>query len=320
MIVSQDLFPPIEPYASGRLKVDALHELYWETCGNPTGVPVVVLHGGPGAGASAFQRRFFDPHVWRIVLFDQRGAGRSTPPGELCHNTTELLVKDIETLRLHLGIDRWHVFGGSWGSTLALAYGEAHQERCLSFVLRGICLMRQSEIDWFMTGIKTVFPEAWSLFADFIPIGKRNDLLQAYFDILSGPETPERFEATRRWLNYETACANFLQPADLDPPLLPDDHRLAMPRIEAHYFLNNRFNPDDQLLANIGKLKSIPAIIVQGRYDMVCPIVTADAVHRAWPEAAYHVIPNAGHSVAETGVRTALIAATEQLKRLSLTP
>lgn len=311
-----DLFPPIEPYASGMLRVDEIHTLYWETCGNPKGVPVVFLHGGPGAGASATQRRFFDPSFWRIVVFDQRGAGRSTPLGELRNNTTDHLIRDIETLRAFLGIERWHVFGGSWGSTLALAYGQAHPARCLSFVLRGVCLLRQSEVSWFMSGMRTVFPEAWESFASFVPEEKRERLLDSYYEILTGPDGPQKTEAVRRWLNYETFCSNLLPAADPEPPLAPDDHRLAMPAIEAHYFLRNRFAPDDALLRNIGQIRHIPAIIAQGRYDMVCPIATADELRRAWHEAAYWIVPNAGHSAMEPPLRVALVAATEKMKSI----
>jgi len=317
MFFTQDLFPPLEPHLSGQMQVDSTHKLYWEICGNPKGIPVLFVHGGPGAGASAIQRRFFDPKRWRIILFDQRGAGRSTPRGELRDNTTVHLIEDIETLRQFLGVERWHIFGGSWGSTLALAYGEAHPERCLSFILRGICLMQPSEIEWFMNGIRTVYPEAWALFASYIPPEKQDHLLQAYYDLLAGPPGPERLEATRRWLNYETACSNFEQPAELNPPLAPDDHRMAMPLIEAHYFLTQCYTAQTSLLNGIDRIRAIPATIIQGRYDMVCPIVTADTLHLAWPEANYHVIPNAGHSALEPGIRTALVAATEKMKLLT---
>lgn len=315
-MTSRDLFPSIEPYATGLLRVDELHTLYWEESGNPKGVPVVFLHGGPGAGASATHRRFFDPKVWRIVIFDQRGAGRSTPRGEIRHNTTVDLIQDIETLRAFRGIDKWHVFGGSWGSTLALAYGQAHPDRCLGFVLRGICLLRQSELDWFMYGVQTVFPDYWRQFASLIPAERQNDLLRAYFERLSGPDGPEKTEATRRWLNYETACSTLLPPVDVDPPLSPDDQRIAMPVMEAHYFLNNLFTPDNQLLEEVQKIRHIPAVIVQGRYDMVCPIVTADELARAWPEADYWIVPDAGHSALEVGIRAALVEATEKMKMI----
>lgn len=316
MLPLRELFAQIEPYASGMLRVDDLHTLYWEESGNPKGAPVVFLHGGPGAGASAIHRRFFDPASWRIVIFDQRGAGRSTPRAEIRANTTAHLIDDIETLRRFRNIERWHVFGGSWGSTLALAYAQEHPERCLSLILRGICLLRQSEIDWFMTGIRTVFPEIWQRFADFIPADEQDNLLDAYLKRLQSPDDVLRQEATRRWLNYETACSTLTPPPDTDPPLSAQDHRSAMPLIEAHYFKNCTFTPDAQLLARVDRIRSIPGIIVQGRYDIVCPIVTADELHRAWPEATFRVIPDAGHSVMEPGIRSALIEATERFKTI----
>ncbi len=314
---AHELFPPIEPYASGMLRVSDLHTLYWECCGNPDGLPVVFLHGGPGSGAAPAHRRFFDPKIWRIVIFDQRGAGRSVPRGEIRENTTAHLIQDIETLRAHLGIEKWHVFGGSWGSTLALAYGQAHAERCLGFVLRGICLWRGSEIDWFMEGMRTVFPESWEAFAAFIPPEKRGNLLQAYFDILTGTDEEKKMEAVRRWLNYEIGCSSLFPAVNPDTPLSPDDHRVALPLIEAHYFLHNRFEPDDKLLKDMPRIAHLPAVIVQGRYDIVCPIVTANELRRAWPKATYHIVPDAGHSVFEPGIRSALIGAMEKMKSIS---
>ncbi len=311
----RELFPPLEPFAQGLLRVDDLHTLYWEECGNPLGVPVVFLHGGPGAGASPVHRRFFDPAAWRIIIFDQRGAGRSMPLFETRQNTTALLVDDIETLRRSRGIDRWHVFGGSWGSTLALAYAETHPERCLGLILRGICLLQKSEIDWFLYGIRNVFPDAWARFAAFIPHDERHDLLEAYAKRLFGSDETQRRKAIRHWLRYETSCSSLYLPEGAEEPD-DSDSRSALPIMEAHYFRNNRFTPDSQLLDNAALLRPVPGVIVQGRYDMVCPVVTADALHRAWPEADYRLIPDAGHAAMEPGIRSALIDATERFKTI----
>jgi proline iminopeptidase len=312
------LFPPIEPYANGMLKVDDIHTLYWEECGNPQGVPVLFLHGGPGAGATPTHRRFFDPAAWRIVIFDQRGAGRSQPLGETRNNTTELLIQDIETLRRQCGVERWHVFGGSWGSTLAIAYAEEHPERCLGLILRGICLMQKSEVDWFLYGIRIFFPEAWETFAHFVPQGERRDLLAAYSRIFEGTDAARRLEAIRTWAQYESTCSVLVP--NIDAPQGPgdDQHRTGLALIEAHYFRNNLFTPDGKLLENVERIRKIPGIIVQGRYDVVCPIATAHALHLRWPEAEYHVIPDAGHSALEPGIRSALVEATEKFKELKL--
>ena len=315
-MILREFFPPLEPYAKGMLRVDDIHTLYWEECGNPQGVPMLFLHGGPGAGASPTHRRFFDPNHWRIVIFDQRGSGRSTPLFETKRNTTELLIADIETLRHTRKIDRWHIFGGSWGSTLALAYAEKHPDRCLGLILRGICLLRQSEIDWFLYGMRNVFPELWSQFAGFIAPEFRKDLLGAYVRIFSGPNDALKREAIRLWLHYETTCSSLLPSREKEKTVTEDDLRAALPVMEAHYFKNNLFTPDDKLLREIDRLRHIPGIIVQGRYDMICPIVTADELHRHWPEADYIVIPNAGHSVMEPGIRSALIEATEKFKEI----
>lgn len=309
-------FPPLEPYASGFLKVDDIHTLYWEECGNPEGVPVVFLHGGPGAGATPTHRRFFDPSFYRIVIFDQRGAGRSRPLGETRNNTTELLVQDIETLRRHRGIDRWHVFGGSWGSTLAIAYAETHPDRCVSLALRGICLMQKREIDWFLYGIKNVFPEAWEKFAGFIAPHERHDLLSAYIKEFNQPDEARRLAAVRTWAHYETSCSLLTPVAEGAQALSDDQHCIGIARIEAHYFKNNLFTPDTKLLDNVDRIRAIPAVIVQGRYDMICPVITADELHRKWPEAKYRIIPDAGHSALEEGIRSALIDATEEFKAI----
>jgi len=309
-----ELFPPIDPYATGRMAVDDIHTLYWEQCGNPRGVPVVFLHGGPGAGASPTHRRFFDPQHYRIVIMDQRGAGRSTPLGEVRRNDTDLLIEDLEKLRRHLGIERWHLFGGSWGSTLALAYAQAHPERCLGLMLRGIFLMRRQEIDWFLYQMKVIFPEAWQAFVNHIPPAERDDLLEAYWRRLDAREPAVRMAAARAWSIYEGACSSLLPSPELIAASGEDNHALGLARIEAHYFRANRFTPEDRLLRDLPRIRHLPAVIVQGRYDIVCPITSADELHRAWPEADYRIVADAGHSAMEPGIRAALVQATERFK------
>ena len=311
-----ELFPPIEPYQSGMLRVDEQHIIYWEQSGNPAGVPVVFLHGGPGAGASPTHRRFFDPLHYRIVIMDQRGSGRSRPLGETGANTAELLIVDIERIRVMLGVERWHVFGGSWGSTLALAYAETHPERCISLILRGIFLMQRSEIDWFLTRMGTIFPEAAAAFLGYLPEAERGDVLEAYWRRLNHADPAVRIAAARVWSVYEGACSSLLPNPELISAASEDSHALGLARIEAHYFRNNLFQPETKLLDEVHRLRGIPAVIVQGRYDIVCPITTADALHRAWPEADYRVIPDAGHSAMEPGIRSALVQATERFKSL----
>src|SRR5579863_2574417 len=293
----QDLFPPIDPYASGRLPVDTVHTLYWEQSGNPQGQPILFLHGGPGAGATPTHRRFFDPAHYRIIVHDQRGAGRSTPLGSLVDNSTAHLVADIERLRRHLRVERWIVFGGSWGSTLALAYAEAHPQAVKALVLRGIFLCRGSEIDWFLYGIRTVYPEPWRAFAGFLP------------------DPAVHLPAARAWSVYEGACSTLLPSPDTVAAFGEDRMALGLSRIEAHYFRANVFRREDDLIAHIDRVQNVPAIIVQGRYDMVCPVISADELHRAWPDAQYVVVPDAGHSAMEPGIRAELVAATERMKR-----
>jgi proline iminopeptidase len=309
-----ELYPEIEPYESGMLRLDALHEMYWEESGNPRGLPVVFLHGGPGAGSAPAHRRFFDPVRYRIVVSDQRGAGRSRPLGELRSNTTPLLVADLETLRQHLGIERWVVFGGSWGSTLALAYAIEHPERCAGLVLRGIFLCRRSEIEWFVYGVRNIFPEAWAAFAAHVPEEERADLLSAYYRRLTDPDAAIHMPAARTWSIYEGSCSTLLPSAETVAYFASDIVALGLARIEAHYFTHNIFMPDNALLENIARVRGVPAVIVQGRYDAVCPIVTADDLHRAWPEAEYIVVPDAGHSAWEPGICAELVRACERFK------
>lgn len=311
----QDLFPPIEPYATGMLKLDAPHTMYWEQSGNAGGRPVAFLHGGPGAGATPTHRRFFDPQHYRIIVFDQRGAGRSMPLGSLADNTTQHLVADMEALRRHLGVERWVLFGGSWGSTLALAYAVTHPQRCLGLVLRGVFLCRRSEVDWFLYGIRTVFPEAWRAFAGFLPESEREDLLESYYRRLTNPDPAVHMPAARAWSTYEGACSTLLPSPDTVAAFGEDRMALGLARIEAHYFRNNVVAPRDDLVRRIDAIRRMPTIIVQGRYDMVCPIVSADELARAWPEADYVVVPDAGHSAMEPGIRARLITATEKFRR-----
>ena len=309
-----ELYPEIEPYRSGSLRLDGLHEMYYEECGNPRGQPVVFLHGGPGAGSAPAHRRFFDPGHYRIVVYDQRGAGRSRPLGELTDNTTPLLVADLERLRTHLGIERWMVFGGSWGSTLALAYAIAHPGRCSSLVLRGIFLCRKSEIEWFLYGLRNLFPEAWRAFAGAIPEAERGDLLAAYYRRLTDADPAVHMPAARAWSVYEGSCSTLLASPETVAYFASDVVALGLARIEAHYFRNDIVLPENALLEGVSKLRDIPAVIVQGRYDAVCPIVTADDLHRGWPEADYIVVPDAGHSAWEPGICAELVRATERFK------
>ena len=306
-----DLYPAIEPFASGLLSLVGRHVMYWEQSGNPRGVPVVFLHGGPGAGSAPNHRRFFDPAHYNIVVFDQRGAGRSTPLGELRDNTTPLLIEDIERLRRHLGIERWLVFGGSWGSTLALAYGEAHAERCSGFILRGIFLCRRSEIDWFLYGLRNIFPEAWRAFAGMIPGHERSDLLAAYHRRLIDPDPAIHMPAARAWSSYEGSCSTLLPSPDTVAYFASDVVALGLARMEAHYFMHDIFLPLNSLLDDIAKIRHLPAAIIQGRYDAVCPAVSADDLHRAWPEAKLDIIKDAGHASSEPGIVDSLVQATD---------
>jgi proline iminopeptidase len=315
MTSRRDLFPPIEPYRSGRLRLDARHTMYWEESGNPHGPPALFLHGGPGAGATPVHRRFFDPGYWRIVIFDQRGGGRSTPLGEIRDNSPENLVEDIERLRRELDIGDWLIFGGSWGSTLALHYAQTHPERVRGMILRGIFLCRQEEIDWFLYGMRTVFPEAWRSFVGALPEAERGDLLAAYLRRLNDPDPRVHMPAARAWSIYEGACSTLLPNPETVAAFGEDRLALGLSRIEAHFFSHYLFDAEHDLIARIGTIRHIPASIVQGRYDMVCPIRSADALAQAWPEAHYVVVPDAGHSAMEPGVREQLVLATERAKQ-----
>jgi proline iminopeptidase len=304
------LFPEIEPRASGMLRLDDLHSMHWEECGRADGIPAVFLHGGPGAGSTPKHRRFFDPDAYRIIVY-----GRSTPLGELRDNTTPHLVADLETLRRHLGVERWLVFGGSWGSTLAIAYAQAHPERCLGLILRGIFLCRRSEIEWFLYGLRSVFPEPWEKFSGFLPQAERADLLRNYHRRLTDPDPAVHMPAARAWSVYEGSCSTLFPSPETVAYFAGDVVALGLARIEAHYFVNDIFIEENSLLANAGRLRDIPGVIVQGRYDMVCPLVSAHELRRAWPQAAYRVVPDAGHSAWEPGILGALVEATERFKR-----
>lgn len=311
------IFPEIEPYKTGRLKVDDTHEIYWEVSGNPKGTPVMVLHGGPGGGSSKGARRFFDPKHYMIIQHDQRGCGQSTPFGSLKNNTTEHLIGDINTLADHLEIKEFHVFGGSWGSTLSLAYAQEHPKRCLSLTLRGIFLMRQEEIDWFMEQMGAFFPEAFDAFQAVFPDTPKNKLLDRFYAALTGDDDALKHRAAIAWSKLEaTSCALIPDQKMVDSC---DDPNLAyaISLLEAHYFIHNKFSPDDKLLKNIESIRHIPGSIVQGRYDIVCPPRTAWALHKAWPEAHFEFIPDAGHTSMELGIAKALIQSTERFKNIS---
>ena len=308
------MYPPLEPHRTGRLPVSGGHELHFEECGDPAGKPVVFLHGGPGGGTEPRQRRFFHPERYRIVLFDQRGCGRSTPHAGLEANTTWHLVADIEALREHLGIARWQVFGGSWGSTLALAYAEKHPERVSELVLRGIFLLRRQEIEWFyQRGASALYPDAWETYRDHIPEAERGDLLAAYHRRLTSDDPAVRLAAAKAWSGWEGATSKLIPDAALQSHYEEDAVALAMARIEAHYFVNRGFLAcDDQLLRDAGRIRGIPGVIVQGRYDVVCPAESAWALHRAWPEADFVITPDSGHSAFEPPNSRALVAATDR--------
>lgn len=312
-----DFYPPIEPYRTEYLKMGKYHQIYVEESGNPKGVPVVFLHGGPGAGAGPNHRRFFDPSFYRIIIFDQRGAGRSKPLGEIRENTTPLLIEDMETIRRHLKIDRWMVFGGSWGSTLAIAYAETHPERCIALALRGIFLCRPSEIDWFLYGLKMLAPVEWKMFSEFLPEHERSDLLRNYYRRLFHPDPAVYMPAAKSWSIYEGSCCTLLPNPDLVASFGDDRMALGLARMEAHYFLHDIFLPPNSLLENVHRIKHIPATIVQGRYDLVCPIETAAELVAHWPEAEYIVVNDAGHAAIEPGIKANLIGAMERFKSLA---
>ncbi|MCP5146057.1 MAG: prolyl aminopeptidase [Gammaproteobacteria bacterium] len=310
------LYPPIAPFDQGFLKVSDIHTLYYEQSGNPAGKPVVVLHGGPGAGCSPRMRQFFDPGRYRVILFDQRGCGRSTPHACLEQNTTWDLVADIERLRELLEIERWQVFGGSWGSALALAYAQTHPDRISELVLRGIFTLQQSELDWFyQSGAGEIYPDAFEDYLRPIPVAERHDMVHAYHRRLTSSDPKVQLEAARAWSRWEGCTSHLQTSSTLMETFQHDAFVLAFARIECHYFVNHGFfSEDGYLLKNIDRIRHLPAVIVQGRYDVVCPMVTAWRLHRAWPEARFEVVPDAGHAAFEPGIQQALLAATDEFR------
>lgn len=307
----QQLFPPIEPYKTHTVAVSEGHSLYVEECGRADGLPVVFVHGGPGAACELYHRRFFDPAIYRIVLFDQRGCGRSTPHASLQGNTTQNLVVDMEVIRRTLGIDRWVVFGGSWGTTLGIVYAETHPERVLGLMLRGIFLCRPRDIHWFyQDGASFLLPDYWSDYLGIIPESERDDLVGAYYRRLTGADEIAMMTAAKAWSLWEGRASTLLPKAEVVGHFVNPQTALSLARIECHYFMNGSFLEGDQLLQHADRLHAIPGVIVHGRYDVVCPLEQAWALHRAWPQSELKVIPDAGHSAAEPGIVDALITAT----------
>lgn len=311
------LYPAIKPYRTGYLRVSDSHELYFEECGNPEGKPALFVHGGPGAGCDDRARSFFDPDAYRIILFDQRGCGRSRPHASLEDNTTWHLVSDIEQLRKQLGVERWLVFGGSWGSTLALAYSQKHPERVTELVLRGIFMLTPFELRWFyQEGASAIFPDQWEHYLAPIPERERGDLIKAFYTRLTSSDRQTRLDAARAWSMWEAATSYLHVNEDQISKWGNEEFAIAVARIECHYFANKGFfEREDQLLRDVDKIRHIPAVIVQGRYDVVCPMQTAWALHRAWPEAEFRVVPDAGHSAFEPGTTHELISATDRFRK-----
>jgi len=312
------LYNPIEPYDSGHLSVSDRHQLYYEQCGNPNGNPVVFLHGGPGAGLTPEYRRFFDPEAYRIILFEQRGAGRSLPHASLDDNTTWHLVSDIEHIREHFGVEQWLVFGGSWGSTLSLAYAVKHPERVTGLVLRGIFLARRNETLWLYEdgqGASAIFPDTWQEFVSVIPESERADMIRAYYRRLTSDDASVRSEAARAWSLWEASALKLIPDQKLIDEFTEPETAIAIARIECHYFVNDCFfETDNFLIDNIDRIRHIPSVIVHGRYDIVCALRNAWDLHRAWPEAKLEIIPDAGHSVLEPGITDALVRATDSFR------
>lgn len=308
----RSLYPDLQPYLTHSLAVEPPHVLYVEECGNPSGLPVLFVHGGPGLGCAPWQRRFFDPERYRIILFDQRGCGRSVPHAELAGNTTQALVADIEALREHLGIEQWLLFGGSWGATLSLVYAQTHPGRVLGMVLRGIFLCRPHEIQWFyQAGASRIFPDHWEHYLAPIPEAERDDLLGAYYRRLTGTDEVARMAAAKAWSVWEGSTSTLLPSAALIDHFADPFTALSLARIECHYFVHDSFLAPDQILRDASRLAPIPGVIVHGRYDIVCPLESAWALHRAWPEASLQILPEAGHSAAEPTTIDALVRATD---------
>lgn len=314
-------YPSIEPNQTGHLEVDSIHRVYFEECGNPDGVPVIFLHGGPGSGLNSGHRSYFNPDLYRIILIDQRGSGKSTPHAELKNNTTFNLAEDLEKLKKHLKIDSWVVFGGSWGSTLALYYAEMFPKSVKALILRGIFLGRKKEIEWFyQNGAHNFFSDEWEKYISIIPEEERGDLVKAYYKRLTSDDPHVRKTYAKAWTAWESVNLRLLFDQELFDDFMEDFHADALARVECHYFINGCFfESDNQLLENIDRIRHIPAVIIQGRYDMVCPFISAWELHKAWPESTLQVIPDAGHAAGEVGITDALIETTDYFgKQLSL--
>ena len=312
-MANEYFYPPVEPYTTGIMKVAEPHELYWEQCGNPEGEPVIFLHGGPGAGCSGHDRCFFDPQKFRIVLLDQRGSGRSRPVGDLTDNTMAATAGDIEQLRELLGIEKWHVFGGSYGSTLALYYAQQFPEACNSLVLRGIWLLRDEEIDWWLYRLRMIQPELWQTFAGFIPEAERGDLLEAYWKRLTGDDRELALEAARHWAMYEIACCTLLPNEEFTSHFDNPESTWAVARLEAHYFRNVKPRSDSMLLDGVERIRHIPAFAVHGRYDIVCSVKNLIDLAAVWPELDTEISADSGHSSHEPGITRELVAATDRI-------
>ena len=313
-----ELFPNIEPFNTFHLPVSDLHTIYVEESGNKNGKPVIFLHGGPGGGVDPKYRRYFNPDKWHIIMFDQRGCGKSTPFAELKENTTWDLVDDIEKIRNHLSIDRWVIYGGSWGSTLSLAYSQTYPDSCKALILRGIFLVRKKEIHWFyQEGASKIFPDNWQSFVAPIPIEKRNNLLEAYYNLLIGEDSSKKIEAAKAWSTWEGSTLRLIQDKDFIGDFSDEKFAEAFARIECHYFMNNAwFDSDNHLIENVDKIRHIPAVIVHGRYDVICPVENAWELHQAWPESELHIIPDAGHSIFEEGIKDKILEYTEKFSSL----
>ncbi|WP_132995516.1 prolyl aminopeptidase [Sporanaerobacter acetigenes] len=313
-----NLFPKIEPYEKGYLKVSDLHTIYYEEVGNPKGKPILFLHGGPGAGLDPMNRCYFDPDFYRIILFDQRGCGKSEPHAELKENTTWDLVEDIEKLREHCNIDKWVVFGGSWGATLSLIYAICHPENVLGLILRGIWLSRKSEVYWlYQEGASRFYPEVWEEYLKPIPKEKRGDIVKAYYEIFNNGSEEEQIKAARSWSIWEGSISKLIPSEDLINSFGDPFNAISIAKIECHYFVNNMFaKSDNYILENIDQILHIPTVIVNGRYDLVCPIYTAWELHKALPKSKFIVVKDAGHSATEVGIISELVQATEEYKKL----
>ena len=310
-----ELFPQIEPYEFGFLEVDSIHKIYWEKVGNSDGIPILVLHGGPGAGGNTSLRQFFDPNYYNIIIFDQRGSGRSTPSACIKNNTTQDLIRDIEKLRILLKINKWIIFGGSWGSSLSLAYSQEYPKNIISIILRGVFLCREKEIKWFLSGIKNIFPDYWNRFNSFLPIEEREDLLNSYYKRLTSKDPKIYQKAAVSWARYEANCSTLLPNASVYEEFVDTQMALNLARLEAHYIINKLFLEEGQLLKNINNILNIKGYIIQGRYDAICPIESAYDLTNAWPNANLRIVEAAGHSSIEKPIQNALIETTEEIKK-----